>query len=149
MVNRQADAINDRGFDGLLDDLRSFGRRRPGAFLFGALAAGVLVGRFGRNVSQDLGDDGSASALTQQTGEHSVGSTSTGSAGIDAPFVAEHEPVGGGTEPYSGGATVSPETSGAARTQSDRDVRISARTSPGTVAGTGLARRRAAGRRSS
>lgn len=128
-VNRWADTINDRGFDGLLDDLRSFGRRRPGAFLFGALAAGVLVGRFGRNVSQELGDDGSASAPTDQTGNRPVGSTSAGSAGTDdrfvaehERFVAEHEHVGSGAESYSGGATVPPEMGEATRTQSDRDV---------------------------
>lgn len=56
-VTRWADTINDRGFDGLLDDLRSAGRRRPGVFLGGALLAGVLAGRFGRNVAQELGDD--------------------------------------------------------------------------------------------
>lgn len=56
-VNRWADAVQDRGFDGLLDDLRTFGRRRPGMFLAGALAAGIVAGRFGRNAAQELGDD--------------------------------------------------------------------------------------------
>lgn len=32
----------------ILDDLRSFARRRPGTFLLGALAAGVVVGRVAR-----------------------------------------------------------------------------------------------------
>ncbi|HEX6256053.1 MAG TPA: hypothetical protein VFZ70_09600 [Euzebyales bacterium] len=56
-VNRWAHTVQDRGLDGLLDDLRSFGRRRPGMFLAGALAAGVVVGRFGRNAAQELGDE--------------------------------------------------------------------------------------------
>lgn len=58
-VNRWADTVQNRGLDGLLDDMRDIGRRRPGMFLGGALIAGVLVGRFGRNVAPELteGDD--------------------------------------------------------------------------------------------
>jgi hypothetical protein len=56
-VNRWADAVQDRGVDGLLDDLRSYGRRRPGMFLLGAVAAGVVVARFGRNVAPELRDE--------------------------------------------------------------------------------------------
>jgi hypothetical protein len=33
----------------LLDDVRRFARQRPGTFLLGALAAGVVVGRFARS----------------------------------------------------------------------------------------------------
>jgi hypothetical protein len=33
----------------LLDDVRRFARQRPGTFLIGALAAGVVVGRFARS----------------------------------------------------------------------------------------------------
>lgn len=56
-VGHWADTVQDRGLDGLLDDLRSFGRRRPGVFLAGALAAGVVAGRVGRNAAQELGDE--------------------------------------------------------------------------------------------
>jgi hypothetical protein len=87
-VNRWAETINDRGFDGLLDDLRSLGRRRPGAFLGGALLAGVLVGRFGRNVAQEVGDD-DRSALPGGTGAPARGAGHTPGGG--------YEPVGGGT----------------------------------------------------
>lgn len=65
-VNRWADTIQDRGLDGLLDDVREFGRRRPGMFLLSAAVAGVAVGRFGRNVAPELdtgdgpGDDARA-----------------------------------------------------------------------------------------
>jgi gas vesicle protein len=55
-VNRWADSIQDRGLDGLLDDLRSVGRRRPGAFLLGAMAAGMIAGRFGRNLRQEMSE---------------------------------------------------------------------------------------------
>ena len=52
-VNRWADSVQDRGLDGLVDDLRSVARRRPGAFLLGALTAGVIAGRFGRNLREE------------------------------------------------------------------------------------------------
>lgn len=97
-VTRWADTINDRGFDGLLDDLRSAGRRRPGLFLGGALLAGVLAGRFGRNVAQELGDD-DQSALPGDTG-----TTSAGGTGGDG-YGATDEPVGGGTGGTGGVAT--------------------------------------------
>jgi hypothetical protein len=37
--------IEQRGFTGVLDDLQTFARRRPGAFLLGAVAVGFGVGR--------------------------------------------------------------------------------------------------------
>jgi hypothetical protein len=37
--------LGDRGFPGVLDDVQSFARRRPGAFLAGSALAGVIVGR--------------------------------------------------------------------------------------------------------
>lgn len=43
-----ADGIDGREPAELLDDLRSFARRRPGTFLLGALVAGVVVGRLTR-----------------------------------------------------------------------------------------------------
>lgn len=84
-VGRWADTINDRGFDGLLDDLRSLGRRRPGAFLLGALAAGVVTARFGRNLAQEMGNGsgGSQSELPSGT------STGTGRATSDESYYAE------------------------------------------------------------
>ncbi|MBW3557202.1 MAG: hypothetical protein KY454_09750 [Actinobacteria bacterium] len=40
-----ADRIHERGFDGVVDDVRSFARRRPGAFLLGTALAGFAAGR--------------------------------------------------------------------------------------------------------
>jgi hypothetical protein len=37
--------------------MRSVARRRPGAFLLGAVAAGVVAGRFGRNLREEMSDD--------------------------------------------------------------------------------------------
>ncbi|UDY23423.1 hypothetical protein [Nocardioides sp. Kera G14] len=38
----------------LLDDVRQFARKRPGTFLFGALAAGVVVGRLVRGTADGI-----------------------------------------------------------------------------------------------
>ncbi|WP_317440690.1 hypothetical protein [Streptomyces collinus] len=46
--HRAADYLEKQGVDGALSDLRGFARRRPGAFLGGALLAGLVVGRVAR-----------------------------------------------------------------------------------------------------
>lgn len=48
-VDRVADRVDELGFDGIVDEAEGLARRRPGAFLLGALASGVLVGRIARN----------------------------------------------------------------------------------------------------
>jgi hypothetical protein len=40
--------MDQRGVEGVLDDVRSFARRRPGVFLLGAGIAGFAVGRLVR-----------------------------------------------------------------------------------------------------
>jgi hypothetical protein len=47
----------DRQPEDLLDELRRFARRRPGAFLVGALAAGVVAGRLTRGAVAAHSDD--------------------------------------------------------------------------------------------
>jgi hypothetical protein len=44
----------------LLDDVRDFARRKPGTFLLGALAAGVVAGRLARGAKDAQGDAGTA-----------------------------------------------------------------------------------------
>ncbi|MEU0054769.1 hypothetical protein ABZ299_35215 [Streptomyces sp. NPDC006184] len=46
--HRVADYVQKHGIDGVVTDLRHFARRRPGAFLGGAMLAGVAVGRLAR-----------------------------------------------------------------------------------------------------
>ena len=41
----------------LLDEVREFARRRPGTFLLGALAAGVVAGRFARGAQKAKSSD--------------------------------------------------------------------------------------------
>jgi hypothetical protein len=57
-----ASHLEDREPSELLDDVRRFARRRPGAFLLGALAAGVVVGRVARGAkaAQDTPSTGAA-----------------------------------------------------------------------------------------
>jgi hypothetical protein len=59
----------------LLDEARSFARRRPGTFLLGALAAGVVAGRVFRATA-----DGAAAASLAESGgaTGSAGTTDTG-----------------------------------------------------------------------
>ncbi|THA28681.1 hypothetical protein E6R18_27245 [Streptomyces sp. A1277] len=43
--HRTADYLGKNGLEGLVGDLQGFARRRPGAFLGGAVLTGLLVGR--------------------------------------------------------------------------------------------------------
>ncbi|GAA0276997.1 hypothetical protein [Cryptosporangium japonicum] len=54
-----ADYLDEKGPDAILNDVRSFARRRPGTFLLLAGAAGVVAGRVFRSVSAASGDSGS------------------------------------------------------------------------------------------
>jgi hypothetical protein len=44
-VRQAADRVDDVGFDGIVQDVSDFGRRRPGVFLLAAGAAGFVAGR--------------------------------------------------------------------------------------------------------
>ncbi|HEY7134406.1 MAG TPA: hypothetical protein VIB48_05020 [Acidimicrobiia bacterium] len=50
-LSEVADHVEERGFDGLVDDVERFARRRPGVFLLGAGVAGFLVGRMMRGAA--------------------------------------------------------------------------------------------------
>ncbi|WP_328560114.1 hypothetical protein [Streptomyces coelicoflavus] len=53
---RAADYLEEQGVEGLVGDLQHFARRRPGAFLGGALLAGLAVGRLAKAAGS--GSDG-------------------------------------------------------------------------------------------
>lgn len=61
----------------LLEDVRSFARRKPGTFLLGALAAGMVAGRLARGARENAGNDTTTSDLPgyapQGTGYAPVG----------------------------------------------------------------------------
>lgn len=69
-----ADWLGSREPGQLLDEARSFARRRPGTFLVGALAAGVVAGRLARG------------AVDVHTGDNGPGATSTDSAAGAEPL---------------------------------------------------------------
>ncbi|MFI9150606.1 hypothetical protein [Streptomyces sp. NPDC053367] len=46
--HRAADYLDKAGLEGMADDLRTFARRRPAAFLGGAALAGLVVGRLAK-----------------------------------------------------------------------------------------------------
>lgn len=82
----------------LLDEVRSFARNRPGVFLLGALAAGVVVGRLARGAA-----DGIAGAEAQR----SIGTSGTTGAGFTGTYPAAG-PTGTGMpydEPTGGVST--------------------------------------------
>src|SRR5829696_2637140 len=54
-----ADHLDQRGVEGVLDDVQDFARRRPGAFLLGCAAAGFVTGRLIRGGAASSGDGAS------------------------------------------------------------------------------------------
>jgi hypothetical protein len=62
MVEQLADKLQNREPGELLDEVRSFARRRPGMFLLGAAAAGVVLGRLTSGMKAAHSDDSSSSS---------------------------------------------------------------------------------------
>jgi hypothetical protein len=74
----------------LLDDVRAYARRKPGTFLLGALAAGVVAGRLARG-AKEAQSDGQGSSTSMGNAENLSGGTLTTTPGPTA-----------GTRPSSG-----------------------------------------------
>lgn len=76
-----ADTIDQRGFNGLLEDIQGFARRQPAVFLGGAAVAGVVAGRLAKankaagkhDGHQDGGHHGDGFAAQQSTASPSRG----------------------------------------------------------------------------
>ncbi len=88
-VEELAGRVEQRGFDGTVEDLRSFARRRPGMFLLSAAATGFVVGRLGRGAQAVQGDSSSTPAPAAGPG------AATPQASLVPPA-----PALGGAEPY-------------------------------------------------
>ncbi|MFE2537273.1 hypothetical protein [Streptomyces sp. NPDC059371] len=56
--HRTADYLDKQGVEGLVSDLQGFARRRPGAFLGGAVLAGLAVGRLTKAATHASRSDG-------------------------------------------------------------------------------------------
>lgn len=111
-VENFASMLQSREPAQLLDDVRSFARRRPGLFLLGAAAAGVLAGRLTSGVKAAHSGNGSTGGGTARSNyvdptptysDHSDRATSgyptTGAATTGAPL----PPPPYGTVPAEGG----------------------------------------------
>lgn len=72
----------------LLDEVRSFARRKPGVFLAGSLVAGVVAGRLARG-AKDAGDSSSSTgAPTYAPRTDHVADSSASDLGTDQPLAA-------------------------------------------------------------
>jgi len=67
-IEELAGRLEQRGFDGAVEDLRDFARRRPGMFLLSAAATGFVVGRLGRGMQVAQQPPGAAPGLAGLTG---------------------------------------------------------------------------------
>ena len=63
-----SDDVQDRGIGGVLSDVQTFARRRPGAFLLGAAAAGVVAGRAVRAAKVEAPQEDAQAAQTSLPG---------------------------------------------------------------------------------
>lgn len=81
-VRQLASRLEHGGAQGLVDDVSSFARRRPGLFLAAAVGAGFVAGRVARATSANQRDDGRA-----------VGSSSSYRTALTAPSMAASNPV--------------------------------------------------------
>lgn len=86
-VSQLAGRLQDGGFDGLVDDLRGFARRRPGLFLIGAAAAGFAAGRMIRASRDDESDD-------EVSGEPYAGTNRMAGGGFEAPVGSAYPSTG-------------------------------------------------------
>jgi hypothetical protein len=91
----------------LLGDVRDFARRRPGTFLLGALAAGVVAGRLTRAAQAAKSESDTSTVTSPVTTAGNASGTSTFPA--QPGFAAD---VTSPAEPLSGGAHAAPSGSG-------------------------------------
>lgn len=80
---RAADYLDDRGPEGLLDDVQNFARRKPGTFLLAAAAAGFVIGRLGRSTVAAARDETPTATPTGAQGLY-TGTGYDAGAGYDA-----------------------------------------------------------------
>lgn len=62
-----ADFLDQRGLEGVADEVRTFARRRPGVFLAGAALAGFAVGRLAKAITKESQDSSEASGAIESS----------------------------------------------------------------------------------
>lgn len=99
-----AQRIGSRGFDGLVDDVQSFARRRPGLFLAAAAASGFAAGRLFRGAqaassspSPASGDGGWPQATSGAYAPVAPGESAALVAGPEGRVTPEPDPYTGVT----------------------------------------------------
>ena len=83
--------LGDRDPGSLLDEVRTFARRKPGTYLALALGAGVLAGRLTRGLTAPSGDDTTdrpAASTTPTTPTYQVGTGRQALTGAELPTAA-------------------------------------------------------------
>jgi hypothetical protein len=115
-----ADYLDRNGPEGVLREVQDFARRRPGAFLASALAAGFVVGRLGKGVAKaDAGQgkpstDSFVSGSTEagydagQTGYSQTGYSEPGYSQAGYPQDADYPAGGAVTTEYAATGTGTP-----------------------------------------
>lgn len=87
-----AERLRGGGIDGVVGQLRSAGRNRPGLFLFGAFGVGLVAGRVVRSLAQEPSDNGS-SDVGPSGGSAPRGSAATGHEGTPATGASQATPL--------------------------------------------------------
>jgi hypothetical protein len=87
----------------LLEDVKDFARRRPGAFLGIAATAGILAGRLGRGIKEGApdSDQGSSAYGTRSSGAYGTGSSGAYGTGASGGYTGEHLEGDGSYPRYS------------------------------------------------
>jgi ElaB/YqjD/DUF883 family membrane-anchored ribosome-binding protein len=75
-IQGMSQRVEERGAQGMVEDLENFGRRRPGMFLAGAAVAGFVVGRLVRSAAS-ASQDANSMRSTGSTGYGYAGTTGT------------------------------------------------------------------------
>jgi hypothetical protein len=91
----------------LLDDVRSFARRKPGTFLLGALAAGVVAGRLTRGAKDAQSSSGGAAGSYD-----AAGTGTTYGSPLAADVTSPGAPLSAGAAAPSSGRISDPTTQG-------------------------------------
>ena len=130
-ISGAAGRLQERGLDGLVDDVQRFARRRPGVFLAVAAGSGFVAGRLFRGAKADAESSApSGNGHASSGGVSTPGTTALPSAGpgpvVDeqaraaelSGFRMEREPADTGAAPTGpvGGTTPTPTPSGGTTT---------------------------------
>ena len=98
-IDEAASWLDQRGFDGAVQEVANLARRRPGAFLLSAAATGFVVGRLGRGlqtVSKGSADGDAAAALPAVPATPPFAAVPPAAIDIpSAPIVPAAEPIPG------------------------------------------------------